>query len=148
MPNWISSVSPAVNVRNFAQTESRRLQSARPSYQTYRSAGHQKTTAVKKEPVDRGRPRMIGRSKSAKPILQCSEELVMPKKTHHSSPAIIPLSHNQDPNNSVLVRFSNAQKVHPIPKRTKSNKRLVHARFRLIRFPPWKFHGWCNNFLT
>ena len=125
MPNWISSVSPAVNVRNFAQTETRRLQSARPGYQTYRSAGHQQTTAIKKEPIDRARPRMIGRSKSAKPILQCPEELVLSKKIH-SSPAVIPLSSNHQPNDSLLVRFSNTQKVHPIPKRTKSNKRSVY----------------------
>ena len=116
MPNWISSVSPADNIRNFAQAESRRLQSARPSNQTYRPNGPGgKTTAVKKEPVDHDRPRMIGRSKSAKPILYCSEEIILSKK-NLSSPAIIPLSQNQ-------VRFSNEQRVHPIPKRTKSNKR-------------------------
>ena len=115
MPNWISSVSPADNIRNFAQAEFRRLQSARPSNQTGRG---QKTTMVKKEPVDHDRPRMIGRSKSAKPILSaysCSEEIILSKK-NLSSPAIIPLSQNQ-------VRFSNEQRVHPIPKRTKSNKR-------------------------
>merc|ERR1712168_1494490 len=92
MPNWISSVSPADNIRNYAQAESRRLQSARPSTQTYRPNGRgHKTTAVKKEPVDHERPRMIGRSKSAKPILYCSEEIILSKKTL-SSPAIIPLS--------------------------------------------------------
>ena len=112
MPNWISSVSPADNIRNFAQAEFRRLQSARPSNQTGRG---QKPTMVKKEPVDHDRPRMIGRSKSAKPILYSSEEITLSKK-NHSSPAIIPLSQNQ-------VRFSNTQRVHPIPKRTKSNKR-------------------------
>ena len=112
MPNWISSVSPADNIRNFAQAEFRRLQSARPSNQTGRG---QKPTMVKKEPVDHDKPRMIGRSKSAKPILYSSEEITLSKK-NHSSPAIIPLSQNQ-------VRFSNTQRVHPIPKRTKSNKR-------------------------
>ena len=112
MPNWISSVSPADNIRNFAQAEFRRLQSARPSNQTSRG---QKPTMVKKEPVDHDRPRMIGRSKSAKPILYSSEEITLSKK-NHSSPAIIPLSQNQ-------VRFSNTQRVHPIPKRTKSKKR-------------------------
>jgi len=128
MPNWISSVSPADNIRNFAQAEFRRLQSARPSNQTGRG---QKPTMVKKEPVDHDRPRMIGRSKSAKPILYSSEEITLSKK-NHSSPAIIPLSQNQ-------VRFSNTQRVHPIPKRTKSNKRPkrdiqeIHIQLQRIR---------------
>merc|ERR1712147_279819 len=135
MPNWISSVSPADNVRNFAQTETRRrLQSARPSSNqtSYRSVGRgHKTTTVKKEPMDR--PRMIGRSKSAKPILQCgSEELIISKK-NLSSPAIIPLSQNQNP--SVFVRFSNEQKIHPIPKRPKvgSKREEIHIQLQRIR---------------
>jgi len=139
MPNWVPSVPPAVNVRNFAQTETRRLQSARPT--AYRP--NSQTNRVKKEPVDQKPRIMIGRSKSAKPILQCckSEEAKISKNNHSSSPAILLPSkaQNKDPSDSLFVQFSTIRKVHPIPKRTKSNKRPkqdiqeIHVQLQRIR---------------